>query len=414
MIKSRVIAPVYPPTLRRIRERVGYARPDDVDIKLPAITDVAAQLRRWEEGKDQIGLTQAKDLARKYRVEVSDLYLEQLPPDLEQAPPNDFRHNDQRKPYTKNLCYAIREVYSRQNWLRAYLQTIGEGDSVLPKRVSSANHQVRDMAQFIRKWLGIGTPPETKGSKDAVFTKWKEAIDARHIMVFTNNSHNAYKIGSDEYDGLAIADHKAPVILLNPSSKISARRRLFTLMHELAHLFLNESAVSKISFRGEYVITNPVERRKEIWCNNVASEVLVPGEWLRSRWSPAHDIHDTKEQVKKIASKIQVSRQVIALKARAIELITSGQLNNLLKSYDEEYKRQQEMIAGQPSQSGGRLVPASAALKRCGHYFSHRVLDAYEDGFITAIKIYDLLGGLKLKYLKEFAERIDYPLSKWR
>ena len=386
---------------------------DNVDIKLLGIKNTAAQIHRWEEGKDKIGLTQAKELARKYRVDVSDLYLEQLPPDLEQAPPNDFRRNDQRKPYSKNLRYAIREAYSRQNWLREYLQAIGEGHSILPKH-SNTIHQIKDTAQFIRKWLGIGTPPETKGAKDAVFAKWKRALETRHIMIFTNNSHNAYKIENDEYDGLAIADDIAPVILLNPSSKISVSRRLFTLMHELAHLFLNESAVSKISFHGKYAIANPAETRKEIWCNNVASEVLVPGEWLQSRWSPTHDIHDIKEQIGKIANRIQVSRQVITLKAREIELITPGQLNNLLKIYDEEYKRHQEMITGQPSQSGGRLIPASAALKRCGHYFSHRVLDAYQDGFITAIKIYDLLGGLKLKYLKEFAKKIDYPLSKWR
>ena len=235
--------------------------------------------------------------------------------------------------------------------------------------------------------------------------------DARNTIIFTNNSHQAYGVGTKEYDGLAMADNTVPVIVLNPSSKISDRRRRFTLIHELAHLFLNESAVSKISFRGEYAITNPEERRKEIWCNKIASEVLAPGKWLRKQWSPGNEV---RAQIEKIAHSIHVSRDMLAVKARDTDLISQAQLNHLLRAYEEEYQRRQEMVATQPSQSGGRLIPASAALKRCGRYFSRCVLDAYQGGFINATEIYGLTGGLKLTYLKEFAAKLNYPLHKWK
>ena len=53
-----------------------------------------------------------------------------------------------------------------------------------------------------------------------------------------------------------------------------------------------------------------------------------------------------------------------------------------------------------------------AKCHRC--YFSRYTLDVYRDGFIATSKIYSLLDGLRLKHLKEFAEKLDHPLYKWR
>ena len=57
-------------------------------------------------------------------------------------------------------------------------------------------------------------------------------------MVLANKNNKEYRISEEEYNGLAMVDDIAPVILLNPVSSIRNKRRIFTLMHELAHLFL--------------------------------------------------------------------------------------------------------------------------------------------------------------------------------
>ena len=143
-------------------------------------------------------------------------------------------------------------------------------------------------------------------------------------------------------------------------------------------------------------------------------------------------------QIKNIAKSIHVSRDMLAVKARSMELIKQEKLNNLLQTYREEYNQLRERVTestdslkatkkdptefvqssfselSHDHQSAKSLISVNTALKRCGHYFSRCVLDAYQSGIINATDIYDLTGGLQLKHLKEFAKKLDYPLHRWK
>ena len=441
---SKIIAPVHPPTLRRIRELVGYASPDDVDIKLPDITDVAKQIRRWEDGKDKIGLTEAKKLAAKYRVVFPLLYLKQLPPIFDQPLPKDFRRGKKGQGYSRNLIFAIREAMFYQNWLREYLEEVGHDRPVLSKQVSWKEKPER-IAGEIREWLKVSSDPRENRAKTVTQTleKWQRVIDERNIVILTNKNAKEYKISEEEYNGLAMADDIAPVILLNPDARISSTRRIFTLMHELAHLFLHESAVSIIDFQDDYA--NTQEEKKERWCNQLAGEILVPGKWLLRVWPPSlfpgtRMQVDVKMQIEKIAKDIHVSRDMLAVRAKNVGLIKQEELSNLLQTYKKEYDQLRAKLAKHadssdtakesplkskqpsfnafsehsPTKSSVSERHVKAALQRQGRYFSCCVLDAYQSGIISATDIYDLTGGLKLKYLKEFAKKLDYPLHKWK
>ncbi|MCI0740819.1 MAG: XRE family transcriptional regulator, partial [Gemmataceae bacterium] len=255
---------VEPRILRWARERAGLG-PDELAARFK-------KLPEWEEGETQPTLKQLEAFAKAVHVPVGYLFLPE-PPD-EPLPIPDFRTFAGRavtRP-SPNLLDTIYACQERQSWYRDFARV-----SRQPKRdfIGSATlaTPVEDVADKMRQALGF----DLDARRDC--TTWSEALrlfiqhaDNAGVLVMVSGvvlSNNRRPLDTGEFRGFALSDSLAPLIFINGADTKAAQ--MFTLAHELAHLWLGASALSNSGAAPAHGF-----RREEVWCNAVAAELLVP------------------------------------------------------------------------------------------------------------------------------------------
>jgi len=91
---------------------------------------------------------------------------------------------------------------------------------------------------------------------------------------------------------------------------------MFTIAHELAHIWLGQSAVSDTQ-----VVQTP-EHAVEQWCNQVAAELLVPFDVIRDEYQRSNSLFD---EMRRLAKRFKVSTLVIL---RRIHDMVAFRVNN--------------------------------------------------------------------------------------
>ena len=181
------------------------------------------------------------------------------------------------------------------------------------------------------------------------FTTWTDALrrfieqaDALGVLVMVSGvvgSNSRRGLDPQEFRGFALADSLAPLVFVNGADTKAAQ--MFTLAHELAHIWLGQSGVSDTEARA--MPDQAVER----WCNRVAAELLVPLDALRGEIDAGADL---QVELSRLARRFKVST-LVALRC----IHDAGQLSReeLWAAYDAELVR----LRAVPKGSGGRLLP---------------------------------------------------------
>ena len=141
-----------------------------------------------------------------------------------------------------------------------------------------------------------------------------------------NNTHRQLSV--DEFRGFALSDPYAPLVFIN--SRDSKGAQMFTLAHELVHIWLGVSGVSNLE--ATYAPNHRIER----FCNRVAAEVLVPAIELRTEWPTART---QSRPLASLAQRFKVSSLVLLRRLRDLRFISEAQFE---RQYADEEKRFQE------------------------------------------------------------------------
>jgi len=182
-----------------------------------------------------------------------------------------------------------------------------------------------------------------------------------HSGIVGSNTHRVLDV--NEFRGFAISDPIAPLVFLNWKDAKAAR--IFTLIHELAHLWVGQSGISDISLNKE---TSNINLDSEKFCNAVAAEVLVPKVSFREHWHEEISIADNAHE---LVRHYRVSSVVIGRRAYELGMVN---WNEYIAFYQKEAKQWQVS----PSGSGDNYYVTTRT--RLGKRFAKAVVSSVHQG----------------------------------
>ncbi|ADG71831.1 XRE family transcriptional regulator [Brachyspira murdochii] len=372
--------------LKWARESVNLSIDDVVD-KIKMKTFTKDDLVKFENGEQLPDLNLTKKLAKLYGISFAVLYMTSIPKNI-QPKINDFRQLDTK--LSINAIFLMRKLIEHQEWVKSYLisNNAKELDFV---GIISINTNIKDTIYKIKNALNI----EINFNKDSKynFDNIKELLENNNIFVSVGNSYNfnyRSSVEVKEIRGFAIADKIAPFIFVNSSDTDNAK--LFTLIHELVHIFIGETGISNATFT-DINKQNKIER----YCNKVASEILIPKNIFNEYWTNFIS-GNIEEKISFISSKLPVSKLSILVKAKSFGYIEEDIFNQLFNKFSN-VKFQNKILNGQPDPY---YIKRNLNTKK----FSNYVLDAYCDNNITLKDTCNLLS-IKPYKLEKYIKRIQ-------
>lgn len=333
-----------------------------------------ARLEAWEDpdGKDRPTIRQAEILARAYRRPFAMLFLPDVPYDF--TPLQDFRRSG-AKELTTSAVFILRELQQKQAWISELHQESGEPPLPFVGRFKVTDAPAA-VAQDILRTLGIDPEAYTES---VPFREWMAKAEALGIFISrTSFIHSRLKLDSGEFQGFAIADPHAPFIFINTEDW--DRAQLFTLVHELAHIWIGASGISSEidAEPGTIAKSHPTER----FCNEVAAHALLP-EAAMQRLSAS--LFGTSESIKHIAGRFGVSSLALLIRAYRRRMVSDtayhGMRSTLEKEFNAYLKEQATKAATKPKAKTGPSYYL-LQLNRNGRLFTQIVLDSFRSGII--------------------------------
>lgn len=372
---------VKPKLLRWACERAGF--------ELEALAPRFPRLAAWERGVVLPTLKQIERFAKATHTPVGYLFLTEPP--IEHVPIPDFRtaSNDQLEHPSPDLLDTIHICQQRQEWYRDFVRSIGE--TPLPF-VGSADltSEIETTAERIRQTLGFDveqrrqTPTWTEALRLFI-----EQADALGILVMCSGivlNNTRRHLDPNEFRGFALSDNLAPLVFINGADTKSAQ--MFTLAHELAHIWLGFSAVSDAQALGI------PEHKVEHWCNRVAAELLVPLALLRDEYDNRNEL---SAEVNRLARRFKVSTLVILRRIHDIGGLTTEEL---WQAYHEELERLLDI----PTGSGGNFYLTQGA--RVSKRFARALVVSTLEGQTLYRDAFRLLGFSKMETFRELGHSL--------
>lgn len=367
---SRNLVKHSPAALKYYREQVSLSR--EGLAKKAGDIDVA----KIEKGETENQVFTFKQLQAIAKVLLIPEFLLKTSKTQTKDIPEYIDHRGEIRPYDENSNYALKKaIYELVNNREDLLYTY-ESIEVEPKpfTLRLTGKDATADAATIREFLKIDENKFTLDGTDDYYHAWRTLLERQDILVL---EISRTKIGSE---GMALYYETLPIVAILSSGQ-SNSRKLFTMIHELVHLGLRESAIDGNILQGSL--------ETERYCNRVAGSVLLPEHSLNKLYK---DYLPLSENIDFIRQNLKISRQAIAIQLRLTDRIKQSQLDEYLAELDTK------------NSGWGKSGTQYSAYNHFGKVYIQQVLSAVMTDNISvnsAINILRVKDIAHLQYLEE-------------
>ena len=365
----------------------GYGVPILAE-KLESVGVTASAIEEWIAGMSTPTRGQLTKLAQVLKRQRAMFYMKEPPKSA--GPQLELRRaaGDSERPLNPDERVLVRKAISRQEFTSWLLR---ESTPIAFPR-ASVDAEPSIAAAGLRSWLGVKSSDRNSWKSDVeAYRAWKRRVERRGILVME------LRLGPDGIRGFSVDDEQAPLIAVNTAYTVPAR--LFTLLHEAAHLMLKNSSSCLAD-------SSSSDQGTERWCDRVAGACLLPREeLLQLMRGPTGN--KTIEFVREVANEFRTS-----LRAAAIALAElDGGFRDLYVSIRQPIRRA-DTDKPRRGGGGGQRRP-ERRLGEVGLVASKAVVNAVESGEIGELEARRALNldGYELDVLGGLVRQVDAPLA---
>lgn len=381
-------AHINPKMLIWARQRVNA---DPAVVAKRAGTSLAIY-QEWEAGERRPTIKQLQKVAKYLKRPVGQFYLNEPPEEPE--PRIEMRRVFGGDPVTDSTAFAL-EVQACMRYretARLLYERLGRTPPDVP-RTYTVNHDPEQIAATVRfEWFALDVSTQVQWPEAyAALRGWREALEDLGVLSFQIS-----RVPMQEARGFAIADRPLPVAAFN--SKDSVRGRIFTLIHEFAHILLGTSTLhAQFPLNGHDDI--------EDWCNRFAAALLIPRNDLLQQ--PVVKQHGeeatwTECEIEMLATRYVVSPAALIRRLQTFERIAEGAYAALREEFDGR-RRSDRIDTHQGSTSGGNFY--NNQLTRLGSLLPRLAFQGFYANAISAGDLSSIMG-TKVNNLGTFEQKV--------
>ncbi len=342
------------------------------------------KLNEWINEESDPTVKQLEKLTKRLHVPFGYMFSNELPEESLTFP--FFRAGKEANAKVSlNVYHTIQILKDRQSWLTEYMEESNYeklpfvGKYNLDSNVIEVVNDIRKTLDLQASWAS--KHPTWERTLDFITYKIEEVgIIVTFNGVVENNTRR--KIEVNECRGFVLVNQLAPFLFVNSADTKAAQ--MFTLIHELAHIWLGESA----GFDLNQMI--PANDPLELMCDKIAAEFLVPTDLLLK-------VYKTEQRIKTLSRIFKVSPIVIGRRLLDNKLISKEDFFAFYNQYIDFINKKKESQG-----SGGNFY--ATAKKRISLRFANYINNAVKENkllYRDAYKLTSLKGDTYSRFMKE-------------
>ena len=342
-------------------------------------------IQKWMKGDERPTIKQLEAFSNATYVPLGYMFFSR-PPDEKISIPHFRTYADSSVSNpSANLIDTIQIIEQRQDWIREYLIADGKeplefvGSAELTDLPKKTARKIRDELDIGEEWASMHT------NWSNALSEMKKRIENIGIFLTVSGyvrTDSRYRpLDPEEFRGFVLVDDYAPFIFVN--SKDFKAAQMFTLAHELAHVWIGRSAAFDLQDLG------PAGNNTEKTCNQIAAEFLVPIEIMKQEWDR---FNKELEPFEAGARHFKVSEIAVARRALDAGIITSDQFREFYTKLQRDKEDKFRKMAKVTQNDGPHGNFYNTAHVRIGKTFMRNIINAVKEGKLFYREAYSLTG----------------------